>query len=112
MRHCRTPNGGIKQYSTIEILCKYQDDDGLALSLAGMTIKSDMQTSNGRHVDSLDIVILDEVGGVFMMTPTISKLPADTLKIDIIFEKDGKIVTSDTFTIDVDVAITNPFLGA
>lgn len=112
MRDCQIYSRSIKQYSTIEILCKYQDDDGLALSLAGMTIKSDIHTSRNEYIDSFDIVVLDEAGGVFMMTPTISKLPADTLKIDIVFEKDGKIVTSDTFTIDVEVAITNPFLGA
>ena len=111
MRDCQVYNRSIKQYSTVEILCKYKDDQGIPLSLAGMTIKSDMYSSSGRFVDSLVVTVLDVDGGVFVMMPTIDKLPADTLSIDVLFEKDGKRVTSDTFTMHVERAVTNPDIG-
>lgn len=111
MRNCRTQNKSIKQYSTLEMLCKYKDRDGSAISLAGMTIKSDMLSESGHMIDSLDVVILDSANGVFVMTPTISKLPAGKINIDVIFNKDNKVITSDTFSIDVASAITNPDLG-
>lgn len=111
MRDCQIYSRSIKQYSTIEILCKYKDDQGIPLSLAGMIIKSDMYSSSGRFVDSLVVTVLDVDGGVFVMIPTIDKLPADTLSIDVLFEKDGKRVTSDTFTMHVERSITNPDIG-
>lgn len=110
MRHCSTHSRGIKQYSTIEILCKYKDEAGLPLSLNGVEIKSDMYSESGRFIDSLDISVLDIEGGVFVMTPTIGKLPVGSLRIDVLFEKDGKRITSDTFTIDVELSITQPDL--
>lgn len=111
MRHCTAQNKAIKQYSTIDMLCHYKDKDGLPLSLEGVSIKSDMRTSSGGLVDSLDIVVLDVEGGVFVMKPTIDKLPVGLLSIDVLFEKGGKRVASDTFTIEVDRSITNPFIG-
>lgn len=111
MRHCSNQGRSIKQYSTIEILCEYKDNDGAGLSLADTNIRSDMYSQNGRFIDTLTVQVLDEAAGVFMLTPTINKLPVGKLSIDVIFEKDGKMVTSDTFSIDVELAITNPFTG-
>lgn len=110
MRHCTTQNKSIKQYSTIEMLCRYKDIYGIALSLDDVSIKSDMRSQSGHLVDSLNVTVLDSAGGVFVLKPTISKLPAGRLDIDVVFEKDGKILASDTFSIDVDIAITNPFM--
>lgn len=108
MRHCRTQNKSIKQFTTIEIACRYTDNSGLPLSLAGMTISSDVHSSSGRFVDSLNVNIVNEAQGEFVLTPTLEKLPADILSIDVLFEKDGKRISSDTFTIEVEAAITNP----
>lgn len=109
MRNCiRSHNKRIKQYSTVEMLCTYTDDSDVPLSLAGITIQSDMRSDSGQLIDSLEVTIVDSDAGVFMMRPTISKLPAGTMSIDVIFKKDGKIITSDTFTIDVEPAITDP----
>lgn len=110
MRNCRTQNKSIKQYSTLEMLCKYKDRDGSAISLAGMTIKSDILSESGHMIDSLDVVVLDNTNGAFVMTPTIFKLPAGKINIDVIFIEDDRIITSDTFSIDVASAITNPDL--
>lgn len=111
MRHCTAQNKAIKQYSTIELLCEYKDDGDLPLSLAGITIKSDMRTALGGLVDNLDITVLDVEAGLFVMKPTIDKLPTGVLSIDVLFENGGKRVASDTFTIEVNRSITNPFIG-
>lgn len=109
MSNCRRGhNQSIKQYSTLELLCTYSDDYDAPLSLAGITIQSDMRSESGQLIDSLDVTIVDSSAGVFMMRPTISKLPVGIMSIDVVFKKDGKIVTSDTFTIDIEPAITDP----
>lgn len=110
MRHCATQNKSIKQYSTIEMLCRYKDIFGIALSLDDVSIKSHMHLQGGHLADVLDVTILDIEAGVFVLKPTLDKLPAGRLDIDVLFEKDGKILASDTFSIDVDIAITNPFI--
>lgn len=108
MSRCRNHNKSIKQYSTLELLCEYKDDNDNALSLENITIKSQMRGCHNSLVSDLKIQVLSVDDGVFLMTSDAKELPVGELLIDIIFEKDSKRIQSDTLNIDVEPSITIP----
>lgn len=108
MSCCRNSTKSIKQFSTLELLCEYKDGDDEPLSLDGVVIKSQMRGRYNNLVSDLKTQVLSVDDGVFLMTSDAKELPVGELLIDIIFEKDGKRVQSDTLRIDVEPSITIP----
>lgn len=108
MNCCRFKNRRIKQYTTLELLCEYEDADGAPLPLNGIDIRAQARDVRGALIDELDSEILEADGGVFVLKQTVSKLPAGTLKIDILMSRDSKRIQSDTIEIEVEQSITEP----
>lgn len=98
----------VKEFDTVVFTCQYLDDKNKPTDLTDITIKANMQSLSGRLVDTLDVIIDDAVNGIFILKPTIDRLPIGTHSIDILFEKNGSRVSSDTFGITVVKAITTP----
>ncbi len=100
----------IKEYETIAINCQYLDDSTeKPISLDGVEIKAHANTKNGKLVDKLEATITDIEQGLFVLTPTVKKLPIGTLEIDICLIKNGSVAMSETFCLNVKKAETNPY---
>lgn len=104
----RHSNDSIKQYSTLELLCKYKDEVDEPLSLNGISIKSQMRGCHSNLIADLNITVIDSDGGVFLLSTDARELPVGTASVDIIFEKEGKRVQSDTINIEIAPSVTIP----
>lgn len=98
----------VKQYDTLAIHCEYSDDDGTPLSIAGVAIYADMQNMAGVVVDRLSVDIIDIDTGRFELVPSAPSYEVGTYKIDVLFEQDGRRVSSETFMLSVTSAVTKP----
>lgn len=98
----------IKQYDTLAIACEYMSDEGIPLSLAGIAIHADMQSMAGVVVDRLSVDTIDIDAGRFELVPTVEYYEPGTYKIDVLFEQNGRRVSSETFMLTISSAITAP----
>ena len=101
----------VKQYDTLAIHCEYSDDDGTPLSIAGVAVYADMQSMAGVVVDRLSVDIIDIDNGRFELIPSVDAYAPGTYKIDVLFEQNGRRVSSETFMLTVNTAVTAPRLG-
>lgn len=100
-----------KQFDTFAISCEYTSDDDVALPLGDVLIYADMQSMAGVMVDRLAVTIIDNEAGLFELMPTVQAFGAGTYKIDILFEQNGRRVSSETFMLNITSAVTVPRMG-
>lgn len=98
----------VKQYDTLAIHCEYTDDDGVPLSIKGVAIYADMQNMAGVVIDRLGVDIIDMDNGRFELLPSVPSFEPGTYKIDVLFEQNGRRVSSETFMLSVTSAVTKP----
>lgn len=100
----------IKQYDTIDIDCEYQSDAGEALTLEGVTVSADLQTTSGTTVMSFFVSMLAAASGKFNLTTDVTDLEVGSYRIDLLFTSTatGHRVSSETFNLVVRRAITQP----
>lgn len=104
----------LKEFDTLAISCQYLNDgdkkNPVPMSLEGIEIKAHANSKTGKLVDKLRVTVLDNKAGIFMLEPTLKRLPVGTLEIDICMIKDSAVVTSETFSLNVKKSETNPYL--
>lgn len=100
----------VKEYDTLRISGEYQDNDGLPLSLAGITIQSTMRSLSNQHSHTLDIELSDVAQGRFVLTSSALHLIPTFYKVDVAFleSSSGIRITSETFNINVMHSVTAP----
>lgn len=100
----------IKQHDSLNIICKYADDAELPISLEGIEILAHMKRLSGSLVETFNISIEEPSNGQFILSSKSSTIAAGTYVVDILFKKtsSGRQVASETFSLVVTKAITDP----
>ena len=99
----------IKEYDTLALVCDYQNDNGVLISLDNVTVTADIQSTVGQLIEPLNVRKMPETGRFALLRDT-SHLPFGQYRIDILFTSDitGRRVASETFNINVHRAVTSP----
>lgn len=100
----------IKEYDTVAISCEYLQDDGTPINLNDIKITADLkpQSSGSFYMMSVDRV--DAAQGRFVLSPNTERLDVGAYQIDVLFERISteRRVSSDTFILQVNAAVTTP----
>ena len=100
----------VKEYDTIAIHCQYLDDNGAPISLTNTNITADIKSYDSKVIEHLIVEITNITNGVFILTAEKSDLAPNKYLIDVLFESksSGRRVSSETFYLRVNPAITKP----
>ena len=100
----------IKQYDSVALHCQYSDDNGNPLTLVGTKVNSDIKSADGEYTRQLEVKIIDEVKGEFVLMSTSISLAPTKYSIDVLFEdiKTERRIASETFILNVHEAVTVP----
>lgn len=100
----------IKQYDTVDIDCEYLNDNDTPLSLEGISVYADLQTTSGALVSSFSVSMPNPNSGQFNLALADDYLDIGSYRVDILFTdaQSGYRVSSETFNLVVSPAITKP----
>lgn len=97
----------MKEYDTLLLVCEYQDDASEPVDLTNITVTADIKSTLGTLYESLRVQKLSQAGS-FSLSRAEGYLPADQYRIDVLFTQYNHRVASETFTLNVEQAITLP----
>lgn len=92
-----------KTGDSFSLACTYKES-GAASSIAGMAIAAQLRTARNVLVAEMDVTVVDEPGGKFILTPAdpdTSAWPTGSHKMDIEITASGVIRSSETFIVPV-----------
>ncbi len=94
----------IKTGNTFGIYLNFVDGDGDPV--AHEEVECQVRLPNGRLIDTLVVTATSTVGRYLAQSADTSKYPETTLYSDVKVTDNGKSVSSDTFTIEVERGVT------
>lgn len=98
-----------KRGDTLTFIVKLVDEENEALVIPTTSMRSEMRDISNKKIDDFTIETT-AVDGEYLFTANgdTNKYPLETLYIDIEFDEDGNIKSSETFTINIVKDITLP----
>lgn len=92
-----------KRGDTFEVACVYQDENEVPISLAGITVASEIRDNTGILVATLAATVTNESGGEFSLASTASTVnwPLTRLEWDIKYSFGSTVVRTETVCINV-----------
>ena len=97
----------MKEYDTLLLVCEYQDDTDEPVDLTSIAVTADIKSETDTLYESLRVSKLAQAGG-FSLSRASGYLPAGQYRIDVLFTQSNHRVASETFTLNVEQAITLP----
>lgn len=91
-----------KRGDSLNAACVYKDEDGVPISLAGITIASQVRTPRGVLISNCVVAVTNEVGGAFSLDiDDTSMWPVGMLEWDIQYSYDSIVISTETVGINV-----------
>lgn len=97
----------MKEYDTLLLVCEYQDDIDEPVDLSKITVTADIKSKTGTLYERLRVQKTN-ADGSFVLSRLERYLPADQYYVDVLFTQPNHRVASETFTLNVEPAITLP----